>query len=70
MSQLRCRHLFVALIGPYICVCGCHSATDGVKVFMKASDNPLPFSTQKNERVVVPDFCLVRNFPMDIHDNG
>jgi hypothetical protein len=45
-------------------------ATDGVKVHVKASDNPLPFSTQKEERVVVPDFCLIRNFPMDIHDNG
>jgi hypothetical protein len=41
-----------------------------VKVFIKAADNPLPFSSQKNERVVVPDFCLIRNFPMDIHDNG
>lgn len=46
------------------------SATEGVKVFIKAADNPLPFSSQKNERVVVPDFCLIRNFPMDIHDNG
>lgn len=46
------------------------SATEGVKVHIKASDNPLPFSTQKDERVVVPDFCLIRNFPMDIHDNG
>eukprot|EP01119_Soliformovum_irregulare_P011832 TRINITY_DN3002_c0_g1_i3.p1 TRINITY_DN3002_c0_g1~~TRINITY_DN3002_c0_g1_i3.p1 ORF type:complete len:318 (+),score=71.59 TRINITY_DN3002_c0_g1_i3:235-1188(+) len=45
------------------------SATGGTVCFLKKSENPWPFSTQKEERIVKPDFVLVRNFPKDIHEN-
>jgi len=43
------------------------SSTKGAVVFLKASLNPLPFSTQKEERIIQPDFMLIRNFPTDLH---
>jgi len=45
------------------------SSEGGAVVFLKKSDNPWPFSSQKEERIIRPDFCLFRNFPRDIHDN-
>eukprot|EP01123_Difflugia_compressa_P000424 TRINITY_DN10506_c0_g1_i1.p1 TRINITY_DN10506_c0_g1~~TRINITY_DN10506_c0_g1_i1.p1 ORF type:complete len:332 (+),score=61.78 TRINITY_DN10506_c0_g1_i1:49-1044(+) len=30
-------------------------------------DEPWPWSSQKNNRTVKPDFCLIRNFPLDSH---
>lgn len=47
------------------------AAADGqTKVFIKKAEEPLPFSTQKEDRVVSPDFVLIRNFPADIHDHS
>ncbi|KAL6079761.1 Asparaginyl-tRNA synthetase, cytoplasmic (Asparagine--tRNA ligase) (AsnRS) [Balamuthia mandrillaris] len=46
------------------------SSEEGAVVHLKASENPLPFSTQKEERTVRPDFMLVRNFPGDLHDSS
>ena len=42
------------------------SAEDGAVVHCRASENPLPFSNQGKERIVKPDFMLVRNFPIDL----
>uniref|UniRef100_A0A6B2L9R0 ATP-grasp domain-containing protein n=1 Tax=Arcella intermedia TaxID=1963864 RepID=A0A6B2L9R0_9EUKA len=30
-------------------------------------DEPWPWSSQKKDRTVRPDFCLIRNFPLDSH---
>ncbi len=40
------------------------------RVAIKKAEEPLPFSTQKTDREVSPDFVLIRNFPSDIHDNS
>lgn len=42
------------------------SSEDGALVYCKASDNPLPFSNQKEDRIVKPDFMLIRNFPISL----
>eukprot|EP01100_Stratorugosa_tubuloviscum_P006685 TRINITY_DN284_c1_g1_i1.p1 TRINITY_DN284_c1_g1~~TRINITY_DN284_c1_g1_i1.p1 ORF type:complete len:358 (+),score=145.85 TRINITY_DN284_c1_g1_i1:61-1074(+) len=43
------------------------NSKEGAIVYIKASINPLPFSTQKEDRSVKPDFILIRNFPTDLH---
>lgn len=45
------------------------SADRQTRVAIKKAEEPLPFSTQKEDRVISPDFVLIRNFPSDIHDN-
>ena len=42
------------------------SAEDGAVVFCKQSEAPLPFTNQKEDRIVKPDFVLVRNFPISL----
>ena len=42
------------------------SSEDGALVYCKPSDAPLPFSKQGQERIVKPDFVLVRNFPISL----
>ena len=37
---------------------------------MNANEDPYPFTSQKNERTVKPDFCLIRNFPTHFHDRN
>jgi synapsin len=41
-----------------------------VRCHLRASDNPWPFSSQKEARIVEPDFVLCRNFPSDIHSKA
>eukprot|EP01118_Nematostelium_gracile_P000258 TRINITY_DN10252_c0_g2_i1.p1 TRINITY_DN10252_c0_g2~~TRINITY_DN10252_c0_g2_i1.p1 ORF type:complete len:155 (+),score=24.70 TRINITY_DN10252_c0_g2_i1:1-465(+) len=44
------------------------SSEKGITVHLKASENPFPFTTQKEDRVIVnPDFVLIRNFPTNLH---
>jgi hypothetical protein len=40
---------------------------EGVSIFCKAESEPFPFSSQKHDRTVKPDFILVRNFPTNLH---
>lgn len=35
--------------------------------YLREAQRPFPFTSQKNDRVVSPDFVLIRNFPRDLH---
>ena len=36
---------------------------------LKAADHPLAFAKQEEERTIVPDLVVVRNFPRSLHQH-
>jgi hypothetical protein len=34
---------------------------DGVVLYLKKNEDPFPFTSQKEDRIVRPDFALIRN---------
>jgi hypothetical protein len=45
------------------------SSQEGVVVWCQKNEDPFPFSSQKNDRAVKPDFILIRNFPTSLRTN-
>ena len=46
-----------------------NSSQEGVVVWCQKNEDPFPFSSQKNDRAVKPDFILIRNFPTGLRSN-
>eukprot|EP01091_Cochliopodium_minus_P011788 TRINITY_DN3432_c0_g1_i1.p1 TRINITY_DN3432_c0_g1~~TRINITY_DN3432_c0_g1_i1.p1 ORF type:complete len:339 (-),score=76.74 TRINITY_DN3432_c0_g1_i1:91-969(-) len=43
---------------------------EGIVLHLSKDDDPYPFTSQRNDRQVRPDFCLIRNFPTHFHDRS
>jgi hypothetical protein len=49
--------------------CIFNSSNEGVVVWCQKNEDPFPFTSQKNDRAVKPDFILIRNFPTALRAN-
>lgn len=49
-----------------LCVYLC-STQAGCVLYLKADEEPFPFTSMKSDRVCRPDFVLIRNFPGNLH---